>query len=187
MGPILIKLVIWCGLKRTKSMDPVYGQLSTQIIVPFYYLNLTNKWHKDYQMVMFLSFSHLTYPGFDRQKWIWSFSNTKSWFKKILNSNHADFFSNEWYSRKRMLIGIVYHFPPLFYHLSSAVPVVTLYPKSIAISPTAFLQLSKTITLKNKWGYNMKTFIKASIFMLLISVPALAVAGNYTHSKASKD
>jgi uncharacterized surface protein with fasciclin (FAS1) repeats len=33
----------------------------------------------------------------------------------------------------------------------------------------------------------MKTFIKASIFILLISVPALAAAGNYTHSKATKD
>jgi uncharacterized surface protein with fasciclin (FAS1) repeats len=33
----------------------------------------------------------------------------------------------------------------------------------------------------------MRTFIKTSIFILLISVPALAVAGNYTHSKASKD
>jgi uncharacterized surface protein with fasciclin (FAS1) repeats len=33
----------------------------------------------------------------------------------------------------------------------------------------------------------MKTFFKHTIFILLLSVPALALAGNYTHSKASKD
>lgn len=33
----------------------------------------------------------------------------------------------------------------------------------------------------------MRTYLKTAIFILLLSVPALALAGNYTHSKASKD
>lgn len=33
----------------------------------------------------------------------------------------------------------------------------------------------------------MKTYLKSAIFILLLSVPALALAGNYTHSKASTD
>jgi len=33
----------------------------------------------------------------------------------------------------------------------------------------------------------MKTYIKTTIFILLLSFPALALAGNYTHSKVSKD